>query len=88
MTHNEEQVPCKLTVGDKEIEQVSEFKYLGSTLTDDGRSNKEIKIRIQIAKTMFTNMRNVFNSMKIKFHRRKRALNTYIFSILLYGCES
>ena len=34
----------------KEVEQVRNFIYLGSTLSDDGRCDTEIKIRIALAK--------------------------------------
>lgn len=34
-------------------EQVEEFKHLGSTITFDGLSDKEIKIRIEQAKYAF-----------------------------------
>jgi hypothetical protein len=38
----------------KKVEQVKSFKYLGSTLTEDGRCEKEVKIRIALAKEAFS----------------------------------
>ena len=35
-----------VTVGGKRLEQVKNFIYLGSTLVEDGKSEKEIRIRI------------------------------------------
>ncbi|XKL63252.1 hypothetical protein PGB90_005616 [Kerria lacca] len=37
-------------VGGEEIKEVEEFKYLGSLITRDGRSQKEIRSRIEQAK--------------------------------------
>ena len=37
------------------IEQVKWFKYLGSTITDDGRSQREVSTRIAGAKQAFNN---------------------------------
>ena len=45
-----------LTSGDKTIDQVSSFNYLGATITADGRSKKEIR-RIGVAKDAFNKMR-------------------------------
>ena len=42
------------------IEHVTSYMYLGSLITDDGRSEKEIKIRIMIARTIFTNMKHYY----------------------------
>jgi len=36
-----------------ELEQVHEFSYLGSLLTEDARCDKEIKKRIAMAKAAF-----------------------------------
>ena len=41
---------CSLKVKDQIIKQVSAFNYLGSTITEDARSMKEIKRRIVLAK--------------------------------------
>ena len=38
----------------REVEQVRNFKHLGSTLSDDGRCDTEIKIRIAFAKEAFS----------------------------------
>ena len=41
----------KLLIDGYQIEQVSSFCYLGSMIMEDGRSEKEIKCRIGIAKS-------------------------------------
>ena len=46
----------------KQLENVKCFKYLGSTLTDDGRCTCEIKSRIAMAKAAFNNKKNLFTS--------------------------
>ena len=53
--------------------------------TSDGRCEKEVKIRIGIAKTTFTSMRKV---LCISMAVRLRVLKYYIWSIPLYGCET
>ena len=43
-------------VDGKILQQVEEFKYLGSVLADDGRSEKYIRIRIRMAESAFCKM--------------------------------
>ena len=40
----------------EQIEQVTSYMYLGRLITEDGRPEKEIKRRIMIARTTFTNI--------------------------------
>jgi hypothetical protein len=49
--------PVELTVEQKQLENVESFKYLGSTLTNDGRCTCEIKSRIAVAKATFNKKR-------------------------------
>src|SRR4051812_22754251 len=39
-----------ITVDGKKIEQVKNFKYLGSVITEDGRSHSDVKVKIAMAK--------------------------------------
>ena len=45
MVSSKKEIPpkCTLKVGNDTIKQVNQFKYLGYTLTSDGRSDSEIK---------------------------------------------
>ena len=42
-------LPVKLTLDQKQLENVESFKYLGRMLTNDGRCNCGIKYRIAMA---------------------------------------
>ena len=52
----------RIVVNGQVIEQVKKFKYLGQWITDDSRC--EIKNRIEIARSTFIKMRDVFTSWK------------------------
>ena len=43
---------CEVRVGDREIEQVDEMKYLGVTISSDGNMEKEVEARIGSAVRM------------------------------------
>ena len=43
-----------IMINGSRIEQVKSFKYLGSTMTEDGRCETDIKVRIALAKEAFS----------------------------------
>ena len=83
------QIPtCNINVRSKILEQVHSFEYLGSQFTSDARCEKEIRRRIGIAKTVFTCMSKVLASRNIHMTVRINVLRCYVWSTLLYGCET
>ena len=48
------------------LEKVSEFVYLGSKITADGNSGKDIQTRIQKARGAFAMLKNMWKSAKIQ----------------------
>src|SRR6218665_2292860 len=49
-----EEKNMKITIDGEEIEQVTEFCYLGSLISSDAKCHKEIKKRIVMGKEAFT----------------------------------
>ena len=72
---------------DQKVEQVDNFKYLGSLITDDGRCEKEIKIRIAMAKEAFTRRRELLTK-RMKASLKRKIVKTLIWTVLLYGAET
>jgi hypothetical protein len=70
------------------LEQVNEYKYLGSTITEDGRSTREIISKINHAKCAFQSKKNMFISRNIDVKVRKNLLKAYVWSVALYGNET
>jgi len=54
--------PVKITIDQKQLENMESFKYLGGILTNDGRCTCEIKCRIAMAKAAFNKKRVPFTS--------------------------
>ena len=55
---------CNILCKGERIKQVSNFKYLGFTITLDDRCDPEIKKRIALSKDTFTKMKSIFTNRK------------------------
>ncbi|XP_050421358.1 uncharacterized protein LOC126833839 [Adelges cooleyi] len=77
-----------ITLENKEIIQVDYFKYLGSIITDDGKSTKEIRSRIGQAKNTFLKKKKILTSKNMNIVTKKRLIKTYVWSVALYGSET
>lgn len=82
-----EKVRCKIKVDGKELEQVKEYKYLGTWITDDGRCEEEVRRRIGKAKNDFWKFKEILRG-NIDLNLKKRLLKTYIFSVVGYASEA
>ena len=67
---------------------MEEFKYLGTTLTNQNSIQKEIKSRLKLGNACYPSVQKLLSSsllsknLKIKIHR------TIILPVVLYGCET
>jgi len=76
-----------ITVDGKRIEQVKSFKYLGSIITEDGRSDVDVKSRIAMAKDAF-NQRKDLLTRGLSRTLKKRMVKVLVWPVVLYGCET
>ena len=88
VTKNEQSPKINISINNHNIEQVDQFNYLGSMISQDARCGIEIKRRIILAKNAFSNIRNLLTNRKLSIKIRKRFLKCYVWSVLLYGCET
>ena len=73
-------------VGGKRLEQVKNFIYLGSTLVEDEKSEKEIRIRIGRATSALVKLDNIWRSKSVEM--KNKLLLMIVMATLLYACES
>src|SRR6267154_1448548 len=76
-----------ITVDGQRIEQVTSFKYLGSIITEDGRSDVDVKSRIAMAKDAF-NKRKELLTKGLSRTLKKRMVKVLVRPVVLYGCET
>ena len=80
--------PITIKVDNTNLEQVHQFKYLGTQITEDAKTETEFQCRISIAKAKFSSMSSILTSRQLKMPLKLRVLNCYIMSIFTYGCEA
>jgi len=79
--------PVYIMINQEQLENVECFKYLDSSLTNDGRCTCEIKCSIAMVKAAFNKMKALFTST-LDLKLRKKLAKCYIWSIALYGAET
>ena len=80
--------PTNIIMNGQRLEEVKDFKYLGSYVSEDGSSTKEIKARIGIATSAMTRLAKIWRGNTISFPVKIRLYKSLVLSTLLYGCES
>ena len=76
-----------ITLNKAPLEKVTRFKYLGSWITDDARSDEDITARVGMAKAAFWQNKELLRS-NIKLSTKMKILNCNVSSVLDYCCEN
>ena len=77
-----------ITINGQKVEQVRQFKYLGSLLTEDGRSGTEIRARIGTATEAFNN-KKVLLTKSLNKELKKQIFKSVVWSgVASYGAET
>ena len=77
----------KLTVDGEILQQVEEFKYLESILSSSGYTEKDIRVRIGMAKSAFNKLKKLLTG-GLKLAVKKRLVKTLVWSVAMYGSET
>lgn len=72
----------------RRIERVNSFKYLGCLITEDLDPDREVKCRIESARTTFNKMKSFFCDDNLSLKLRLRMIRCYVWPILLYEVEA
>lgn len=80
--------PPPIAIKGHQIEHVTKFKYLGTWITQDLNPDTEIRARIEQARSVFNRLRPLLCNQTLKLKSRLRFVRCYVYSVLLYGCET
>ena len=76
------------TIRQDTIEEVQDFSYLGSTVSTQGRTDQDLRIRIGKAARVFNTLRRIWRPTKLSLNTKLCIDNSNVKSVLLYGYET
>ena len=70
------------------IERVEEFKYLGTTLTNQNSIQEEIKSSLKLGNACYYSVQNLLSSRLLSKSLKIKIYRTIILPVVLCGCET
>jgi len=70
------------------FERVEEFKYLGTTLTNQNSILEEIKSKLKSGIACYLSVQNFLSSSLLSKNLKINIYRTIILPVVLYGCET
>ena len=87
MTNSTDPIQTKITVGGQQLEQVTQFKYLGSIISEKG-SKPEVLARTAQTANALARLKPIWVDKNISLKTKIKLLRALVISIFLYACES
>ena len=76
-----------ITLDGVALEQVKEFKYLGSYLSEKGYTGKGARVRIGIAKNVFIHLKPILTG-GLRQATKKKLVKSLVWSVATYAAET
>jgi hypothetical protein len=70
------------------FERVEEFRYLGTTLTNQTHIQEEMKSRLKSRNACYHSVHSLLSSSLLSKNLNIKIYRTVILSVVLYGCET
>ena len=71
-----------MTLGNKKIDQMGSFTYLGSIISKDGGSIKDVKSRMAKAQGIFSELKKVWKNGKIGMQTKIITLEATVMTVI------
>ena len=70
------------------METVTDFIFLGFTITADGDCSHEIKRHLLLGRKVMTNLDSILKNRDITLPTKVRLVKAMVFPVVMYGCKS
>jgi hypothetical protein len=77
-----------IKIDNSSFETVEQFKYLGTTLTDQNSIHEEIKSRLKSENACYHSVQHILSFSLLSKNIRIKVYRTIILPVVLYGCET
>jgi hypothetical protein len=77
-----------ITNDGQRVEQVKNFEYLGSIISEDGYNLVDVKTRIALAKEAFNKRKESLTKGGLSRTLKMRIVKVLVWPVVLYGCET
>ena len=81
-------IPIMCQIEREKVEVVTDFLFLGSKITVDGDCSHEIRRWLLPGRKVMANLNSVLKSRDITLLTKVCIVNTVVFPVVIYGCES
>jgi hypothetical protein len=77
-----------IKIANRSFENLAQFKYLGTTITNQNLIQEEIKRRLNLDNACYHSVQNLLSPHLLSKNLKIRIYRSIILPVVLYGCDT